>query len=134
VLVLAAVVVSVGIAQISVGGRADYHFGSHEYELIGRLFLAAAIVAMIGVFIGAGLKRQLGAIILVLGWLFFIEHALVALFPGTTGYLAGPSIGSILGATGEDLPSFTRALAVIAAYLVGLGAVAVALTRRRDIT
>jgi ABC-2 type transport system permease protein len=133
-LVLPAVLLSVGIAQIWVGGRDDYHFGSYDYELVGRLFLAAAIVAMIGVFIGAGLKRQLGAIILVLGWLFFIEHALAGLFPETRDYLAGPSIGGILGPGFEDTPSFGHSLAVIAAYLVGLGAVAVALTRRRDIT
>ena len=133
-LVLPAVVVSVGIAQIWVGGRADYHFGSYEYELVGRLFLGAAIVAMLGVFIGASLTRQLGAIILVLGWLFFFENALSGLFPGTTDYLAGPSIGGILGDGGSDSPSFGHSLVVISAYLGGLGAVAVALTRRRDIT
>lgn len=132
-LVLAALPFSLGIAQIWVGGRDDYHFGSQEYELIGRVFLCAAIVAMIGVFIGASLKRQLGAVILVLGWLFFIEQALAGLFPETIDYLAGPSIFGIIG-DGGDLPSFGHALAVIAAYLVGLCAVAVTLTRRRDIT
>jgi ABC-2 type transport system permease protein len=134
VLVLAALLFSVGIAQIWIGGRDDYHFGSHEFELIGRLFLGAAVVAMIGVFIGASLKRQLGAIILVLGWLFFIEQALAGLFPETTDYLAGPSIGGVLGDSGSDIPSFGHSLAVIAVYLAGLGAVAVVLTRRRDIT
>jgi len=133
-LVLPAVLLAVGIAEIWVGGRDDYHFGSHEYELVGRLFLGAAIVATIGVFIGASLKRQLGAIILVLGWLFFIEHALAALFPGMRDYLAGASIGGILGPGGEDTPPFGHSLAVIAVYLVGLGGVAVVLTRRRDIT
>jgi ABC-2 type transport system permease protein len=133
-LVLPALLLTVGVAQIWVGGRDDYHFGSHEWELIGRLFLAAAIVAMIGFFIGASIKRQLGAVILVLGWLIFIEHALGGLFPGTTDYLAGPSIGGILGEGGEDTPSFGHALVVMTVYLVGLGAVAVALTRRRDIT
>lgn len=133
-LVLPAVLLSVGIAQIWVGGRDDYHFSSHEYELIGRLFLAAAIVAMIGFFIGASLKRQLGAVILVLGWLFFFENALAGLFPGTQDYLAGPSIGGLLGDGGSDVPSFGHALAVLAVYLVSLGIAAVALTRSRDIT
>jgi ABC-2 type transport system permease protein len=133
-LVLPAVLLPVGIAQIWVGGRDDYHFGSYEFELIGRQFLGAAIVAMLGFFIGASFKRQLGALILVLGWLVFIEHAVVALFPGTTDYLPGRSIGGILGNGGEETPSFAQGLAAIAAYLVGLAAVAVALTRRRDIT
>jgi ABC-2 type transport system permease protein len=131
---LVALLLSLGIAQIWVGGRADYHFGSYEYRLIGRVFLDAAIVAVMGVFIGASLKRQLAGVILVLGWLFFIEQALAGLFPGTTDYLAGPSIFGIIGDGGGDLPSFRHGLAVIAVYAVGLGVVALALTRRRDIT
>jgi hypothetical protein len=87
---------------------------------------------MIGYFIGASMKRQLGAVILVLGWLVFIEQAIVALFPGTEDYVPGRAVGGILTAGGN--PSFGVALAVLAAYLVGLGAVAVVLTRRRDIT
>jgi ABC-2 type transport system permease protein len=132
-LVLPAVLLSVGIAQIWVGGRDDYDFGSHEWQLIGRLFLTAAIVSMIGAFIGLSLKRQLGAIILVLGWLFFFEPALAGLFPGTEDYQAGRSIGGVLGGDPNE-PSFGHSLIVIAVYLVGLGTVAVALTRRRDIT
>jgi ABC-type transport system involved in multi-copper enzyme maturation permease subunit len=133
-LVLTAVLLTVGIAQIWVGGRDDYHFGSHELELVGRMFLGAALVAMMGFVIGASFKRQLGAVILVLGWLVFIEHAIVALFPGTTDYVPGRSVGGILDAGGEDTPAFAHAVAVLAVYLVGLGAVAVAVTRRRDIT
>ncbi len=133
-LVLPALLFTVGIAQIWVGGRDDYHFGSHEWGLIGRLFIGAAIVAMIGLFIGASLKRQLGAVILVLGWLVFVEHAVEGLFPGTRDYLAGRSIGGVLGGGGQGTPSFAHAVAVLAVYLVGLGALAVALTRRRDIT
>jgi len=132
-LAIVALFFSVGIAQVWVGGRGDYQFGSEEFELIGRLFLTDAIVAMIGVVIGASLKRQLGAIILVLGWLFFVENALAGLLPGTTDYLAGPSIGGLLG-DDPEAPSFGHSLAVISAYLAGLAAVAVALTRRRDIT
>jgi ABC-2 type transport system permease protein len=132
--VLVALLLSLGIAQIWVGGRADYHFGSYEYRLIGRVFLDVAIVAVMGVFIGAALKRQLAGVILVLGWLFFIEQALAALFPGVTDYLAGPSIFGIIGDGGGDLPSFSHGLAVIAVYAVGLAAVALFLTHRRDIT
>lgn len=132
-LVLLAVLLSAGIAQIWVGGRADYHFGNHEWELIGRLFLCAAIAAIIGLFLGSTLKRQLGAVILVLGWLFFVELPLLGFFPGTRDYLVLPSVGGILG-DDPEAPSFGRSLAVLTAYLVGLGAVAVVLTRRRDIT
>jgi ABC-2 type transport system permease protein len=133
-LVLPAVLLPVVIAAVWVGGRDDYHFGGHEYGLIGRLFLCAALVAVIGLFIGASLKRQLGAVILVLGWLFFFEPALAALVDGAKDYLAGPAIGGVLGDSGNDAPSFGHALGVLAAYLASLGAVAVVLTRRRDVT
>jgi ABC-2 type transport system permease protein len=133
-LVLPAVLLPLVIAEIWVGGRGDYHVGSHEYELIGRLFFCAAVVAVFGVLIGASLKRQLGAVILILGWLFFFEPALAALVDSSKDYLAGPAIGGVLGDSGSDIPSFGHALAVLGAYLVGLGAIAVVLTRRRDIT
>ena len=133
-LVLPAVLLPVVIAGIWVGGRDDYRFGGDEYELIARTFLGAALVAMIGLFVGASLKRQLGVVILVLGWLLFLEPALEALVPETQDYLVGRAIGGVLGSTGDDIPSFGHACAVLAAYLGVLGAVAVVLTRRRDIT
>jgi len=133
-LVLPAVLLPVVIAGVWVGGRDDYRFGGDEYELVARTFLGAALVAMIGLFLGASLKRQLGVVILVLAWLFFLEPAIGALVPETEDYLAGPAIGGVLGSTGEDIPSFGHACAVLAVYLAVLGAVAVALTRRRDIT
>jgi len=133
-LTLPAALLPILIAEIWVGGRADYHFGGHEWQLVARLFLGAALVAMIGFCIGASLKRQLGAVILVLAWLVFVEPALGGLFPWTKDYLIGPNIGGVLGDSGSDIPSFGHSLAVLVAYLVVLGAFAVVLTRRRDIT
>jgi ABC-2 type transport system permease protein len=133
VLVLPAVVIAVGIATVWVGDRPDFEFGGHEYELVGRLFLAAALVATLGFFIGATLTRQLGAIIVVLGWLFFFEPALGALEPKTRDYLVGESLGGVLG-SGDVAVSFDHALLVLAAYVVGLAVAATVFTRRRDIT
>jgi len=133
-LVVPAALLPIVIAEIWVGGRADYHFGGHEWQLVARLFLGGALVAMIGFFIGASMKRQLGAVILVLAWLVFLEPALGGLFPGTKDYLIGPAIGGVLGGSGNDVPSFGQSLAVVVAYLAVLGALAVVLTRRRDIT
>ena len=77
---------------------------------------------MIGFFIGASIKRQLGAVILVLAWIVFLEPALGGLFPGTKDYLIGPAIGGVLGGSGNDAPSFGHSFAVVVAYLVVLGA------------
>jgi hypothetical protein len=133
-LVLPAALLPIVIAEIWVGGRANYHFGGHEWQLVARLFLGGALVAMVGFFIGASLKRQLGAVILVLAWLVFLEPALGGLLPGTKDYLIGPAIGGVLGGSGNDVPSFGQSLWVVVAYLAVLGALAVVLTRRRDIT
>ena len=81
-LILPAALLPIVVAEIWVGGRADYHFGGHEWQLVARLFLGGALVAMIGFFIGASLKRQLGAVILVLAWLIFLEPALGEIYPG----------------------------------------------------
>ena len=132
-LVFLAVLLSVGIAQIWVGGRADYHFGNDEWELIGRLFLCAVLAAIIGLFLGASLKRQLGAIILVLGWLFFVELPPWASSPDTMDYLIRPA--DRWHPRRRRRRSLVRALGGRArGYAAGLGAVAVAVTRRRDIT
>jgi ABC-type transport system involved in multi-copper enzyme maturation permease subunit len=129
-----AVVLVFGLAFVWVGGHQGFDIGSHELGLIGRLFLAAAIGSALGLLIGAALARQLGAIILVLGWLVFVEHIVGGLFPGTRDYLPGRGvIGGILG-TGEGFPSLGKALAVALAYLAGLGAISLVVTRRRDIT
>lgn len=132
-LVVPALVIPIVAATIWVGDRPDYHFGGEEWGLVGRLFLTTALVSMLGLFIGAALTRQLGAIVLILGWLLFVEPAISALLPGTTDYLIGPALGGVLGGD-TSAPSFGRSFPVFAAYLVALGALAVFLTRRRDIT
>ena len=130
-----AVVLSFGIAIVWVGGHQGFDIGGHELGLIARVFLATAVGAVLGLCIGAALARQLGAIILVLGWLVFVEPIITGLVPKTRDYVPGRGvIGGILGHGGEGVPSFGKALAVGLAYVVGLGAISLTVTRRRDIT
>lgn len=132
-LVAPALLISIGIGTLWLSDRPDFDFGGDEWRLVGRLFLGAMMVSVFGLFIGSALKRQLGAIILVLGWLFFAEPAIGGLFSGTDDYLAGPSIGGVLG-DDDTAPPFGHSLAVLTAYLVVLGVLATVLTRRRDVT
>jgi ABC-2 type transport system permease protein len=132
--VVPALVVTLTIAEIWVGDR-GLHIGGDELELVARLLLAAAVGALFGLSIGAALGRQLAAVILVLGWFIIVEPATGGLFPSTRHYLPGHgAIGGILGAGGSEFPSFGKALPVAGAYLLGLGTIAVIVTRRRDIT
>jgi hypothetical protein len=126
--------VTLTIAEVWVGDR-GLHIGGDELELIARLLLGAGVGALFGLSIGAALGRQLGAFILVLGWFIVVEPAMGGLFPSTRDYLPGHgAIGGILGTGGSDFPSFGEALPVAGAYLLGLAAIAVVVTRRRDIT
>jgi len=132
--VVPGVLLTLVIAEVWVGGR-GFHIGGDELEQIARLLLGAAVGALFGLSIGAALGRQLGAFILVLGWFIIVEHAIAALFPSTEDYLPGrAAIGGLLGTGGSEFPSFGEALPLAAAYVIGLGAIAVMVTRRRDIT
>jgi len=132
--VVPGVLVALAIAEVWVGDR-GLHIGGNELEQIARLLLGAAVGALFGLSIGAALARQLGAIIVVLGWFLPVEHAIAALFPSTEDYLPGrAAIGGILGTGESGVPSLGGALLVAAAWVIGLGAIAVVVTRRRDIT
>jgi hypothetical protein len=130
-LVVPAVLLMLVIAELWVGNRLD--FTGEDVERAGRVFLASAIVAILGVEIGAITARQLGAIVVAFAWAIFAEPAL-AIWASLEGYLPLHAIfGGILGEETAHI-SFGRALVTIAVYVVGLGAGAIALTRRRDIT
>jgi hypothetical protein len=131
VLVLPALVLMLVIAEIWVGDRLD--FTGHDWQLIGRVFLGAAIVAALGVEIGACTARQLGAIIVAFAWVIFAEPAL-SIWDRLVPYLPLHAIDGVLGGGSGDSLSFGRGLLTIAVYLGVLGALAVWLTRRRDIT
>ena len=121
------------IAEIWVGGREDFHFGGHEWVLLARVVLAAALVAVLGLEIGAATGRQLGAMVVAFAWLIFGEHFL-ALWGAVRDYLPAHAIDGVLGTSGEGAPSFGRSLLTAGVYVVVLGATALVATRRRDIT
>lgn len=119
------------IAEIWVGD--ELHFGSSEWRQILQLALAAALVGILGVEIGAGTRRQLAAIVVAFVWLSFVEHALTV-FTSLDAYLPGHAVSGVLGTGGEDAPSFEKGLLVLVAYIAALGALGATVTRRRDIT
>jgi hypothetical protein len=129
-LVVPALVLMFVITEIWVGDKV--HFGGHELQLIGRTFLGAAIVAVLGLEIGASTARQLGAILVAFAWAAFAEPAL-SIWHTVRPYLPIHAIDSVLGSS-DGAESFGRGLATAAVYMAALGLLAVFLTRRRDIT
>jgi ABC-2 type transport system permease protein len=130
-LVLPALLLMLVITEIWIGD--EVHFGGHELQLMGRVFLAAAIVAVLGLEIGASTARQLGAILLAFAWAAFAEPAL-STWSSIRRYLPIHAIDGVLGTSGEGSVSFGRGLATAVFYIAALGLLAVVLTRRRDIT
>ncbi len=120
------------IAELWVGE--DFNFGGQEWRFVARLALATAVVAVLGFEVGACTRRQLGAIIVFFVWFAFVEPAAEHLWSSGREYLPLHAVGGLLGTTGSTFPSFGRAALETAVYLVALGAAAVAITRRRDIT
>ena len=126
-----ALILMLVITEIWIPDRVD--FGGDELKLVGRLLLTGAIVAVLGLEIGASTGKQLGAIIIVFAWVIFAEPAL-SIWHATREYLPLHAIDGVLGQGGEDALTFGRGLLTISFYVLALGAVAFALTRRRDIT
>ena len=130
-LALPALLLMLVIAEVWVPDRLD--FAGHDVSLAGRIFLAAAIVALLGMEIGAITGRQLGAIIVAFAWAIFAEPAL-SIWGSVQEYL--PLYAIFEGVIGSEdrQQSFGRGLLTIAAYAVALGVAAIVVTRRRDIT
>lgn len=108
---------------------------------IGGGAAAAALLAGLGVGVGAVLRHQVGAIIAVFAWLLMIEPLLTAIPSageaidrfGLGGLMAGVSDSTALDAEAEVLAQLPAAL-VLAAYVLVFAAAGAMLLRRRDVT
>ena len=130
-LVVPALILMLVIAEIWVGDKLQ--FGGHELALMGRVFLGAAIVGALGLEIGAGIGRQLGAILLAFAWAAFVEPAL-SIWGSIQPHLPLHALFQGVLGNGDASLSFGRGVLTIGIYLAALGTIAVVLTRRRDIT
>lgn len=118
-------------------------------ELLLRLALAMTAYAVLGVAVGALMRNQVAALAAVIGYLYFLETAILAI-PGANAvypYLPGGATASITDfgyladamaqqtghASGQLLPTAAGAL-VLAAYALLASAAAAAFTLRRDVT
>lgn len=100
--------------------------------------LYAALAAAFGAGLGALLRNQVAAVVLVLVVLFVVDPALVALVDGYDRFSLSGLGTSITGGSeedfgGDDLLPFGVAALVWAAYTAVLVAAAAVLTSRRDI-
>lgn len=149
---LVAVLIVCGlIGTLSVGGclaigailgpSQGFDLGLSGGELLGAIgagALVAALFGAIGLGVGALIRNQAGAIVVVLIWLFVIDGLLVALFSSLEPYsLTGaidPALGAATASESDNPVSQAHGLLAIAAYALALFAAGTALFRRVEIT
>ena len=131
-LVVPALLLMLVIAEIWVGGDEGFGFGADDLRLVARLFLTVALVGILGAEIGAATGRQLGSIIGSFAWIVFAEPA-IGIWHSVRDDLPIRALSGVFGAD-TSTPAFGRSLLVSCAYVVVFGAIALFMTRRRDIT
>jgi ABC-2 type transport system permease protein len=112
--------------------------GGDVLEIFLGGILYAALAAAFGAGLGALLRNQVAAVVLVLVFLFVVDPALIALVDGYDKFSLSGLSSSITGGseddfTGDDLLSFWVATLVWAVYTLVLVGAAALLTSRRDI-
>jgi ABC-2 type transport system permease protein len=137
---LAAVLLSLAVAEAILSGR-GIDTGTSLGDAVrwaAGLSGTAALLAGLGVGVGAILRNQVGALVGAFGWIFVVEPLLSAV-PKVGDAVTRYGIGGLLDAfdgvgTGNDLIPQLLAGLLLAGYAALLAAVGAALLRRRDLT
>ncbi|MGI8574112.1 MAG: ABC transporter permease [Egibacteraceae bacterium] len=95
--------------------------------------LCAGLAAMIGVGVGALMRKQTMAVIAALVWFFVIEQVLTAVSGDIAGYGLNGSLGALAGAAADNALPWGTAGLVAAAWAIALCGAAVAVDSARDI-
>jgi ABC-type transport system involved in multi-copper enzyme maturation permease subunit len=133
-----AIAIGVGSSGLSARGISIAPSTGDFAQLLLGGAAAAALLATIGVSIGAIVRNQVGAAVGLVVWLLFAEMTLIGSVPSVGKFLPGASAAAIAGAMLEQTASYLLAPALgtlfIAAYsAAALGAGLIA-TARRDVS
>ncbi len=137
---LAAVVLSLALAEAILSGR-GIDSGTSLGDAVrwaAGLSGTAALLAGLGVGVGALVRNQVGALVAAFAWIFVVEPSLSAV-PKVGDAVARFGIGGLMDAfdgvgTGKDLIPQLLAGLLLAGYVALLAAAGAALLRRRDVT
>lgn len=114
-------------------------WSSQLFEVLAASVLVMTLYGPIGVAVGAIVRSQIVAVVGALVWLLVVEGLLVTLLPGIGRWLPGGAtegmlqLGRAVTTHGHLLPAWAGAL-VLLAYATVMGLLALAVTRRRDLT
>ncbi|WP_198946568.1 hypothetical protein [Pseudofrankia asymbiotica] len=95
--------------------------------------LGGGLVAVVGLAVGAVIRAQIPSLVTLFAWLLFVENLLTDL-PDAHRFAPGALVQSLAGGDRDGILRAPAAAAMIlAAYAVGLLAVAILATSRRDV-
>lgn len=121
------------VGQVAFLGRMAIDPGSAALTILGTC-LAFALYCALGACLGALVRGQVAAIVIVLVGSFAIEPLVGVIWPDYAIWLPGSAV-SLVGSLGTvEAPVFLQAVAALVAWLVMTGVAAVTTSMRRDIT
>ena len=132
-------VVSVGVALTFafawIGGDPGVSFDGDVWERAARLVLSSGLYGALGVGLGAIVRSQALAIVLVFVWFLVVEPLVTGLYDEVGRYLPGAAITELAGQSGSE-PHLGIGMAVTMAllYCIGFPVLGAILTVRRDVT
>ena len=132
-LMAAGVAAAVGSAAMA-GRGAAIHLGSNDYT---RLLLGgaagAALMAAIGLGVGALVRNQVAAVVGMFVWLLFVENILADSVPSVSRYMPGALARALAGNRSGQLHSVPLALLLLVAYAAAIAVTGWRTTLRRDV-
>ncbi|MBD0348534.1 MAG: hypothetical protein ICV59_05215 [Thermoleophilia bacterium] len=130
VLAAAAVALTLAVAYVWISDEAAVDFGA-VWATVGRLVLAGAIWGVLGVGIGALVRSQVAAIVLVFVWFFVLEPLLRVLIEGSD-YLPGAALQALTEG-GDDVLSSAGGALVATVYAIAAALLGTLATLQRDV-
>src|SRR3954447_17726376 len=107
---------------------------TREFLLVAAGSIAvSALMAALGVGLGALIRNQVLAVIAVISWFMLIEGLITVAWPDVGKYLPLGASSPVRGLEGDHLLNATQGFFLLAAYVAAFFAAGLAATRRRDV-
>jgi ABC-2 type transport system permease protein len=139
VITLATLALSVTLCIALIGARdGDVALGQQFWQMVAATFLVMAAYGVIGVAVGALVRNQIVAVVVVLVWMNVVEQIVVPAVPVVGRWMPGGAtwallqLGPSLGLDGKLLSAPVGGL-VLLGYTVAAVTLALLLTPRRDV-